>query len=303
MPNLAAELASVYLSLRQHYPGVIVDKLNVAWAPTGKYRGLAGLTITRDSIGTLRELAYAFDEPRLSQVLLRLDEIDDPEVRRRARKEYRDELRSDPRFIHELFRLDTRAHGTISLNESLAHPSCLKSLENFRLSAHHATPRNRHGELLYPATLTSEATYLMVHEFSHMVDIVLADLGPDAVKRVWSTLDDILLRYPSGGWRISATTLAEHDLTRRDARLTHYPINYSTATTALGVRDDVRKVVGHEVAMTLGVYAATDRWELFAEALTYAYISRDPVLRARLAPLRQVLCELGLGRKSRRAFT
>jgi len=49
------------------------------------------------------------------------------------------------------------------------------------------------------------------------------------------------------------------------------------------VRDDVRKVVGHEVAMTLGVYAATDRWELFAEALTYAYISRDPVLRARLA--------------------
>lgn len=292
-PHQANELASVYVALRQWFPGATIDRLNVAWTPSParhKFRGLLGLALCRDDMGTIRELAYELDEPRILKVLARAHEVADPDTVRQARRELRRATRSDAIFAHDINQLDARAHATLALSECITHPICAAALENQR--------RDATGEV---AIATSESTYLLVHEFAHVVETALSDLTSDDMSRVWSTLDDVLLRREDGRWLLSDYRLAQTGLRRSDARLLNYPYNYPTATTRPGVRDAVRKVVGAEVSSVLGSYAAKDRWELFAEALTYSFIARDPALRARLAPLQRTLRDLGLEVRRRSA--
>jgi len=218
MPNLGCRTRECLPLVAPALPRVIVDKLQ---------RGLGRPASTADSPVSLSPVTAlapsaswrTLREPRLCRSCCAWTRST-TEVRRRAARSTAMSCDRTPVHSRTLPTRHPRPRHHL-VERVLAHPSCLKSLETFACP-HTTTPRTARRASLSGHTSPARPRTSWFTSSPHGRHRPRR-LGPDAVKRVWSTLDDILLRYPSGGWRISATTLAEHDLTRRDARLTHYP--------------------------------------------------------------------------------
>lgn len=302
-PRVASELANVYAALRQWYPNVFADKLNVAWTPNADkpgYTDALGLTYSRDELLAVRDLAYRLDEPNVARALARAHEVDDPDLERAARRELARERRLDPRHYYTLLQLDARAPGHLTINEHLSHPHCLSEWENYERSM--AGRRNAHGapHAEGMARHTTLITTVLVHEFMHLVDVRLIELGPEAVAHFWSVADDVLLRDERSRRVFGPARLRAAGLRREDVRLVNYPMPKRGAADGLAPAALVRREVGRQVALTLGTYAPSGRPEIFAEALMLAFVSADPALRRRLFPLRRTLREFGIETAHRR---
>jgi hypothetical protein len=296
----ANELASVFVALRQRFPGVFTDWLNVSWAPrSARFSGLLGLTLCHDELEVISGLAYQLDEPSIMRVLERAHEVGDDELVRQAYREYNHELFDDEKFIRGLYRRDVRAHGTLMLTSCLGHPRCASALETSMLVRERTY--NSYGEITAMPLATSYLAALVSHEFAHLIETALCFLGDEAVEHVFAALDEALLYDEKGRRLVGRRSRANAGLSTYDAKLMNYPHPGPRARSRQYMRDDVRRVVGHVIATQLGTYAAKDRWELFAEAFSFSFCAGDPELRAKLAPLHVALKDVGIEAKRRKS--
>lgn len=126
-----------------------------------------------------------------------------------------------------------------------------------------------------PALHVSLPTSVLVHEFGHLAEAALADLGFDAIEAVFSELSTAVLG------------VGTPDVRQWRYHLANYPaLPGSLAGPHSGGpsrKKATRHALRHRLGETLGRYAAVNRDELFAEAFCLALVG-PPELRGLLAP-------------------
>jgi hypothetical protein len=137
---------------------------------------------------------------------------------------------------------------------------------------------------------------VLVHEFGHLVDAAVADMGRDAAEHVYGALSvaarDGRLRRPPhpNQWT---------------AHLLNYPTGDRSGLrgrAAGGPRRAriIRAALATELGGRFGRYATISREELFAEAFTAMYGTPDARLADALTGLRRALEDVGVARRRRR---
>jgi hypothetical protein len=200
---------------------------------------------------------------------------DDPDVAERIRRR----LRSAPiRPVRNVL-----ASGAIDL-----HP-CLATARGYERLLRWRDMQARRGRR--PSTVAHEltvASYALVHEFGHLLDVELRLAGEDVVDEVFSIMSTAVLgRTPS-------SRRAYH------GHLWNYPSSYrfdGPAATTAGRRRSMRRAIGPAIAAKLGSHAAADREELFAESFVAMWAATDPNLRRELRPMWRILRTAGLARR------
>lgn len=294
-PHLANELAHVFLSLSQHYPGVCIDQF-VASGDMSDFSSdlvLAYAFATSDEVPNLHRAALITGESSRWAVLERVDELKLSDAQHRhLREEWR-------RLGAARVERDLLGHGTIALSECLtAHPRCLGSLVSY-FEMRNAR-RERAGKAPgVPASKVSLTSGVLIHEFGHLVEAALIRLGEHEHRYVFDTIERALLRRDNGRSVFSSRDLSTHGLSREHVRLVNYP-EYGDPNGYDGVvRYAQRRLVGGRIQEFLGKYPAESRREIFAEAFWMSWTSSDAELYERLVPLRHALIEVGLGTSRR----
>ena len=292
---LANELASVYLGLREKYRGVWVDQVNFCSTISDLDGGtLACATSTSLNTPTLHHLAFEVGSVDVREILNHLHQSSDQfdaKVIASAKQEART---LGPRAG----RRDLASHGAIDISECFSHPRCYGTLQTYwEIRNYNSDIKGQPLRLV--ENMVSEAAFVMIHEFGHLVETAVLSQGEEAYALMLEALEDGLLRDENGRWLVKDKELREAGLTRRDARLANYPA-YSNIKRGEGAkRKAVRDVAGAPIGYALGSYARRYRDELIAEAFALAITAKDPELRARLAPFRQVLVDVGIARTRR----
>lgn len=287
---LAFELAHVYTALREWHPEVRPDWVDFKAPLEGKTLGLAASYAGESA---LREAADEVGVETFTDLLVELKHWDgDPELARAAMQAVQVAIREPASLrIHQL-----GATGSISLDGQFASARRYRELlEYWERRNARAAERGRPRRV--PPLAVSAASYVLCHEFGHLLDDTIAELGLKVAEPVYARLSQALL----GGRRPRLTQWGRH--------LMNYPTDHDLLPGPhMGGRARqriVRRALKDTIAYQLGSYAPTNRDELFAESFALAYCAGDRALRTRLRPLRDALVAVGLGRscapKPRRA--
>lgn len=277
-PKLAYELCHVYISLRERYPEVKPDYVDFA-ASGVESNGAVGLsTIYPSTFPTLREAAetYAIEDiPSL------LEYIREDDVYTWPRKDLRRERAwlGDARNVNR--------SGVIELGSVFSRVRTYKALREFWRR------RNARAELLgrplrTPHLATSEAAFVFIHEFGHLVEGEL---------------------FAGGSWRkgekayaaLSRAILGEDKPNVRQWRnhLINYPCFVAPETTygphqgGETRQTETRRALRHKIAEKLGTYAPVARDEIFAEAFALSHCAAEG-RRKELSQLHRALERSGL---------
>lgn len=276
---LALESARVWVSLREMFPEVRAS--HVDFASKKEKDTLGEATSFQEQYPFLRESAKYVDlrQPRDLWTLCDDDELSNDEIRVISQEIGNARAWGD-------YRSDVTATGTVEISACLGHPRCYKKLlaywqrRNERAAAAGLPPR------VIPLS-TSAATYILCHEFGHLVDSELAACGPAATERVYAALSQGVLgidRPSPRAWR---------------ENLWNYPTGYlkENAGAYEGSperRRETLKVMRMRIGSRLGSYATTNRDELFAESFALSFVARSSSLRADLRLLHTALTSEGL---------
>ena len=291
--RLANELASVYLGLASKHHGVWVDSINFS-TPLSEIgsAAMAFASETSSSWPTLHALSYEIGSIDVGYVLAAAqhDREIDPQVLLAAEREAQCLGRRSRT-------LDLQSHGTIELTECFGHPRCYGTLQAYWAMRSQMSAAQGRPVRLVPTHL-SEASFILTHEFGHVVDVALQAAGKEAYFHVLEALETAVLRDGGGRWLIKDRALRDAGLTRRDARLINYPTHFAVRGEGEW-RRVVRKVVGTTIALQLGSYASWTIDEMFAEAFALMHSARDTELRSRLAGFKKSLVEVGVAQTRR----
>jgi hypothetical protein len=282
-PALAYELANVYVSLRERYPQVRPHHVDFASPHARSFEPLGCAEPYPQLYPTLHRLACEIGATSVDEIVLVDLDIHDRAAARREAKALRSRSRTN---------LSTS--GTIELSPCFGHPRCYRGLldhwgrRNASAAARHRPPR-------YLPSHLSAASFVLTHEFGHLVDGCLLAQSDRAARKVYGAL---------------STAAFPDELSRppHAARWTRHLLNYPAVSAAwpgpaaggTARARITRRVLKDRLAHRFGSYAPTSREELFAEAFALAHSARDRQLRADLVPLRRALVDVGVAR-SRRA--
>lgn len=274
---LASEYANIWISLREKYPEVRAS--HVDFAARRDKATLADADSYGESYPELRSVAYHTGVWTAEEALDIFDEIEVAEARK---------LMRELQVAHASgeAHLDVTATGTISLSACLGHKKChAKLVKYWEQRNARALAAGRPRRVLDLSV--SVACYVFVHEFGHLVDAHLAELGERATERVYAELSrgvlDLDRRPGAAQWR---------------RNLWNYPVAYYLSNPGRyeGSSErarETKKVLREEIALKLGTYATVSRDELFAEAFSLSYGARSVKLREDLAPMRRALVSVG----------
>lgn len=282
---LAYEMSNVWVSLREKFPEVRAASVNFH---NNKEKGvLADATSYAELYPRLRATAQwqGSQSPVDTWNLCDDDSIDDEEFYALAK-----ELLDAKQFGDT--NVDVTATGAIELSACLSHPRCHKKLLAYW------DKRNERARVLGVAPRivplgTSVATYVLAHEFGHLVDSALAEHGALATERVYAALSRGVL----GGSRPRKEQWRNN--------LWNYPTGYLKANSgwyegsAERGRDTVRSL-RPVIGAKLGSYATVNRDELFAESFSLSYCASDAELLRDLSLLKDALVKEGIGVARRR---
>jgi len=258
---LAFELANVYIALRERYPSVKPEYVDFSVSGTVMQGGALGLsTIYPATFPTLREAAetYAIEDlPSLLEYIREDDVYVWPRKDLRREKSWLGDARNVSRS------------GVIELGGVFRGARSYKTLREFWQR------RNARAELLgrplrTPILSTSEATFVFVHEFGHLVEGELF-VGGDwrQGERVYGELS----RAVFGGGRPKPSQWRRH--------LINYPC-YAAGENAYGPQQggesrqsSTRQALREALTEKLGSYAFVARDEIFAEAFALGHCAAN----------------------------
>ena len=281
-PAQRLELAHVYVALRERYPHVTVDRLDLA---------------ARQLPGRLGEtLVYHANFPLLRAALAEVGAGGTPETYALALALSKtlgrrgQELAAEVEATREFRVADVTAAGSIKLSVVTTSTKG-RTAQASRWSATNRSRLRRKLPVEILPSGVSLAALTLVHEFGHLVDGTVAAGGSQIVDRVYGRLSEVLL----GGGRPHLYQWRRH--------LANYPAwalsNASGPVSGGSVRaQTTRAALSPLITEQLGTYAASSRDELFAEAFMLAWVARDPSLRSQLSPLRDELVAVGIGRST-----
>lgn len=278
---LAFELTHVYVALREMYPSVFADFVDFRAPLEGKALGMA---ISYSGELALRWAADETGVETVEDLMLELKQWDgDPELARAALAAAEVVINEPAAFrMHQI-----GAAGAISLDGQFASARRYRELLTY-WERKNARAEARHRPRRVPELSVSAATYVLTHEFGHLLDDVMCEAGMPVAEPVWAKLSQALL----GGARPKLTQWGRH--------LMNYPTSHALLPGPhMGGRNRqqiVRRTLRTELAHLLGSYAPTSRDELFAESFALAWCAGDVTLRRQLRPMREVLVRVGLGR-------
>jgi hypothetical protein len=276
---LAFELCNVYIALRERYPQVKPDFVNFSTdCGAGKTLGMA--TIYPSLFPTLRQAAEMYeadDASALAAVVVDDDEFwfDTQDIQNES--VYTDGVR------------DVQKSGVIELGNMFTTKKHYLALRTYW------ERRNERAALAgrplrTPPLATSEATFVLVHEFGHLVEGELFDEGwAGGLEAVYRVLSEILLGVDNP----SPTQWRQH--------LINYPA-YTAPHDASGPQQGgvarqqaTRRALRAQIAEKLGTYAPTARDEIFAEAFSLSQCAAAG-RRRELSGLLRVLEQYGMRR-------
>jgi hypothetical protein len=275
-PALAFEMAQVYVALRERFPAVAPEYLNVS-SDTGD-----------DAVALA--WSYAAEFPLLRALGCdRPDELNAAELRSAVEPGDYAQLRSELR--RSVGVRNPSSAGAIEISSVFGAPRRYRDLVAF-WHARNALAERNGRPVRMPALATSPAAMVLVHEFGHLVDAELADADADGARHVYAALSACVFGY----WPHSDRQWRYH--------LWNYPtssLGYAGAVQGgprrrHANRQALRWVLGHALTR----YAATSRDEVFAEAFALAFCAATPQRRA-LAPFRRALIDVGMLRRAPRA--
>ena len=289
--GLAQELANVTAALCEHYPTVELSA--VYFSDTG----LGGDTLmcaldTGAFYPVLHDQALEIGDGNLGAVLSALTLAGDRELLARAKTE-------TARLQREWESFDLCSSGTIHISPEFSSERGYDAVRRF------FEARNRWCDARgLPRRImdnrVSVASFLLLHEFGHLVDSELGRLGDDAERHVYGALEEGLL-YDDGARRISRQQVRSAGLRPSDVRLVAYPQYWHPALSGQGARRRAqRRTVGPAFTPLVGSYARHYREELFAESFALLHSARDPELVQRLRGFRTALRDVGLKHRRRR---
>lgn len=277
---LAFELCHVYVAMRERYPQVKPDYVNFVASCGGKTLGLS--TVYPSTFPTLREAADAYEATDLESLLEVIRDDEDFSWRQQ-------DLRRERSWLG-----DTR---------NVARSGAIEFGDMFRTKKHYLAlldfweRRNARAVLLdkplrTPELVTSAATFVLIHEFGHLVEGEL--LGNDGWERgedVYAELSMALLgidRPQPHQWRL---------------HLINYPCfvapesTYGPQQGGMERQATNRRALRHLIAEKLGTYAPVARDEIFAEAFAVSHCARR-MRRIELSGMLRALERAGLRRRN-----
>jgi hypothetical protein len=245
------ELASVYVALRQRFPAARPDVVDLAARQPSA--DILGVTYTYgDLIPSMRP--QTSDRPISPRDAVRRFTVPQREVDAAAGVR------------------DTTAAGCIEISDVFSTVGGYARAS--AAVAENEVRRVLAGRDPEPAVCVTLPTAILIHEFGHLVEAALADIGFEALEPAFAALSTTLL----GNDNPKTSQWRNH--------LVNYPeLPGSLAGPCAGGparRARTRAVLRRRVGAVLGRYAAVNRDELFAEAFTYALVGGDE-LRVRLS--------------------
>jgi hypothetical protein len=256
-PQLAYELANVYVAMRERFPDVKPDYIEFAGKESRKV--LAWATNYGDSIPFVRDLVAAYDDldPTDSELLVEI-----------AREEYNDArviraLKAESYWVEVDAIRNPAATGSIEFGDIFRKKRSYQQLLDFWIT------RNQRAALrgLPPRTLgnaVSAASFTLIHEFGHLVEAELLELGYRPVEKVYRSLSEIVfgVKNPSDNqWRYHLVNYPTYSYTQQKGPREGGPTR----------RRETKRVLHLAIRQQFGAYATTCRDELFAEAFAFTF--------------------------------
>jgi len=285
---LVSELCNVFAGISEQYPSVMVGALNLYEREAGE-NDLMYVLGGAERWPLLHSYAVYLGEGSLDGILDEVYADDIPHMTATALREARS-------LSKERWRRDLLVQGTLHVSPSMASRRGYNEVRLWMAARNEWCQENGVPERTKPYS-TSLATFLLLHEYGHVVDVALADLGEDAERYVYKALERGVLRRGGAGV-VKRRELEENGLCQRDAALFEYPKLRPGWVRGDGERRQAqRRVVGPWVKDTLGSYAAHFRDEIFAEAFALAHSGTRGETSERLAEFKAALSEVGLARR------
>lgn len=284
---LAYELVHVYTALREWYPSVKPDFIDFSF----KYNEncLASAVSYVDYYPALREIGSASGVKTLDEIkniVLKEDISFSKDLLKRCRRELT--------YIKKLAAIERPIN--LAGVGSIALSNCFSSKTNYKKLLKYWNMRNvadvSRGKFLRVADLkVSAASYVLMHEFGHMVDDILSAKRTSTVYKVWG----VLSRSVYGGSLPTINSWGKH--------LINYPsISHQVKGPVTGGKARskiVRNSNKNQIAELLGSYAPTWRDEIFAEAFALCYGAKEHKTKKVLKPFKIALAiaNVGVGRR------
>lgn len=254
---LAYELANVYVAMRERFPEVKPDYIEFAGKESRKV--LAWATNYGDSIPVVRELVASYDDldPSDSEMLVEI-----------AREEYKDArviraLKVESYWMETDAIRNPAATGSIEFGDIFRKKRSYQQLLNFWIARNERAAQRG----LPPRTLgnaVSAASFTLIHEFGHLVEAELLELGYRPVERVYRSLSEIVfgVKNPSDSqWRYHLVNYPAYSYTQHKGPREGGPTR----------RRETKRVLHMAIREQFGAYATTCRDELFAEAFAFTF--------------------------------
>lgn len=281
--ELAYELCNVYISLRERYPDVKPDYVDFSAGAETMQGSTLGLSTTYPAMfPTLREAAETYASDDTTSILEYIRE-DDMYVWPR------NDLRREKAWLVDV--QNVSRSGVIELGGVFAKARKYKALKDYWQL------RNARAELLgrplrTPALTTSEATFVFVHEFGHLVE---GELYAGGDWRQGEAAYGAISRSIFGGVKPKVRQWRKH--------LINYPAYVSLEHTygphqgGAHRQRATRSALHDQIGWKLGTYAAAARDEIFAEAFALGHCA-TPKLRNELSGLLRALEGSGIRKRN-----
>lgn len=279
-PDQRLEVAHIYISLREWYPLVVADRLDL---------GVRGIS---DKLGY--SYIYSATFPILRNVFTSTSMRGTPEAYEFAsalaktlgRKAV--DLNREVKDTKLLGVQDITTAGSIKIGVMATSARGIKEMHSIWNSKNSKSVSSKRHLEVQPVEVSLLALTL-VHEFAHLVDGALADQGPHALDRVYGAISTQVLdidRPEISQWRFHLANYPVSILENSKGPVSGGQSRSKTTKSALGV----------SISEKLGKYASTSREELMAEAFMLAWTAKDRKLKRSLNKIREELVEIGIAR-------
>lgn len=247
---VGAEMAAVYVALRERFPAVRPDYIDVC---ADLHGDILGVTYTYgELLPTMRNLATS---PGLS-----------PSAAATMAKVPAREISASQGVR------DVTATGCIEITSRFSTHRGYADIA--AKAASNEVLRVLRGRPPQPAIEVSLPSWVLVHEFGHLTEAALAEKGIGAIEQAFAELSHAVLGTTSPlphQWRYNLVNYPE------------LPGSLAGRNRGGPARQHAnRQALCHPIGSVLGRYATANRDELFAEAFSLALVGR-PELRARLS--------------------
>lgn len=277
---LAFEMVHVYVALRERYPKVQPDYVDFCTdVGGGKTLGLS--TIYPSLFPTLRQAAEYYESDDA-------DALVEAAIEDEYFQPYSRDVRAEARYLDGV--RNVARSGVIEMGNIFSTKKGYLGLRRFWEDRNARAIRMGRAPRM-PELRVSEATFVFVHEFGHLVEGEISESGWQGVADVYGALSETIL----GTHKPSVQQWRWH--------LVNYPafaapVDSSGPQQGGKVRQDqTRKALRDMIASKLGSYAPVARDEVFAEAFALS-VCGTPKLRRELSGMREALERAGIRRRN-----